>query len=303
MKLSLTDNDFLNAFDKIDSVDIDPHKKNKLNLFTLKINANDFDYKNLEKELLDPVVDFSLSRITKEKYKDKPGTLTRKATDKFIYYLKNKGELGELLLYCFLESHLQAPKILSKLELKTSTSDYVKGADGVHYLKLDNGNYQLIFGESKTQVVLTDGLTAAFKSISNFKTECNENGKGKSGINHEKSLISDHIGREVFSPKEKEFIESIIYPKKESNFQVDDAFGIFVGYEINISATDKGLPNQDFREKIKQQIKEEVMRKHKHIESKINECNLQGHNFYIYILPFTDLDKSREDITKGITGS
>lgn len=301
MELSITNNNFLDAFDETGSFDIGSYGKNKLNLFTLKINANEFDYKNLERKLLEPMADFSLSRVMKMEYKNKPVELSKKAREKFISYLKNKGELGELLLYCFLESHLEAPKILSKLELKTSTSHYVNGADGVHYLKLDNGNYQLIFGESKTEKKLTDGLTNAFKSISEFKTECNTSNRSKSGINYEKSLISDHIEQETFSNEEKEFIKSIIYPTRGNNFQVDDAFGIFIGYETNISDDDKKLPNQDFRVKIKRQIKDEVQNKLEHIQSKINKHNLQGHNFYIYILPFTELDKNRQDITEGIT--
>ncbi|CAC9623882.1 hypothetical protein [uncultured Gammaproteobacteria bacterium] len=295
MELSISDNDFLDAFDKINTFDVDTHGKNKLDLFVLKINANEFNYQNLQQKLLEPMANYSLSRITKEQYKNKPMELSKKAREKFIDHLKNKGELGELLLYCFLESHLKAPKILSKLELKTSRNMYVNGADGVHYLKLKNGDYQLIFGESKIEKQLTSGLTNAFKSINKFKREV-----GKSGINYEKSLISDHISKETFSDKEKKFIENIIYPKKENNFEVDDAFGIFIGYEISIS-DDKALLNQDFRNKIKQKVEQEVYSKLRHIESKINDYNLQGHNFYIYVLPFTELDKTRKSITKSIT--
>jgi hypothetical protein len=50
------------------------------------------------------MADFSLSRMIKEKYKDRPVELSKKAREKFIDYINNKGgELGELLLYCFLE--------------------------------------------------------------------------------------------------------------------------------------------------------------------------------------------------------
>ena len=36
------------------------------------------------------------------------------ARKKFKECLNNTGELGELLLYCFLEGHLNAPKIFNK---------------------------------------------------------------------------------------------------------------------------------------------------------------------------------------------
>jgi uncharacterized protein (DUF2225 family) len=52
---------FSESFDNIGSFDIG---KNKLNLFTLKINANEFDYNNLQKKLLEPMADFSLSNLS-----------------------------------------------------------------------------------------------------------------------------------------------------------------------------------------------------------------------------------------------
>lgn len=300
MELSIQDFDFLDAFDNLGSFTIDKHGKNKLELFVLKINANEFNMHGLRESLLNPMIDYSLSRSVKEKYKNKPRTLTDKAKEKFIDYVKNKGELGELLLYCFLETHLKAPKILSKLELKTSTSLYVNGADGVHFLKLANGNYQLIFGESKTIIDLTDALTDAFKSIDEFKREVNSKEDKKSGLPYEKSLISDHLIKETFTQEEKDFISRIVYPKKENDFEVDDAFGIFVGYEVIIDEKDKKLPNDDFRKKIQEQIKQEVEKKFTHITKKINEFKLYGHSFYLYILPLTELDKSREAIMQRL---
>jgi hypothetical protein len=47
MELSLNNKDFLNSFDKIVSVDLDEFSKYKLNLFILKVNANEFDYQYL----------------------------------------------------------------------------------------------------------------------------------------------------------------------------------------------------------------------------------------------------------------
>ena len=44
MELSLRGTDFLGSFDLIWSKDLDEYKKNKLNLFVLKINSNEFDY-------------------------------------------------------------------------------------------------------------------------------------------------------------------------------------------------------------------------------------------------------------------
>jgi len=300
MKLSIGDNDFLDSFEHLWEKDIDEKSGSKLNLFVLNINANSFDYACLIKNLRDPLIDFSVSRRVKETYKNKPATLTYEAQKKFKEYLNNTGELGELLLYCFLETHLNAPKILSKLELKTSTSMYVHGADGIHMLKLENGNYQLIFGEAKTVVDLTVALNHAFSSICYFKNEINEAGKVKSGINYEKSLLNNNIDKEIFSEDERDFLGKIIYPSRDRNFEVDDAFGIFIGYELKMSEKDRKLPNNEFRKKIKEKISNDVSNRISHINKKISELNLFGHSFYIYVLPFTDLDENRKSILKEI---
>lgn len=298
MDLSLENNDFLDGFDHLENYKI---SKNSVEIFSLKINANEFNYSTLQESLIDPLINYSLSRKVKAEYQGKPGALSRKARDKFLDYIQNKGELGELMLYCFLESHLKAPKILSKLELKTSTSHYVNGADGVHFAKLKDGNFQLIFGESKTEKDLTTALSHAFKSIYEFKNEINSAGVKKSGLPYEKGLISDHLEKETFNTEEKDFIKSIIYPKRDNSFEVDDAFGIFIAYEICIDQSDKSLSNSEFRTKIQSQIRGEISNRLQHIERKIDEYKLVGHDFYIYVVPFTDLTKTRREIQKEIT--
>jgi hypothetical protein len=301
MELCIKNDDFLDSFDQLLSIENCKCNDTQLHLFMLKINSNKFDKDYFVKKIKNPVIDYALSRTVKEKYKDRPADLVDEARTKFRNYLSNKGELGEFLLFCFLESHLKAPKILSKLELKTSTENYVNGSDGVHFRQLPNGDYQIIFGESKMIINLTKALTDAFESIYEFKNEINKQGKEKSGINYEKSLISDHLEKETFTEEEAEFLDSIIYPKRTNKFDVDHSFGIFIGYEVTINEDDKKLPNKDFRNKIKEQIKTEILSRKAHIIKKITEFDLIGHQFYIYIIPFTNLDETREEITKRIS--
>lgn len=293
MNLSIGTNHFLDSFRKIQEKDID--EKNKLNIFMININANEFDYKLLEENLRDPIISYAISRKVKEKYKDQAGTLVHKAKEKFIEYFQNDGELGELLLYCFLESHLKAAKILSKLELKTSNKKYVNGSDGVHYLKLPNGNYQLIFGESKMYTDLYEAIGEAFKSIKEFKDEVNSKGDEKSGITFEKGLISDNLNKE-FEEDDEKFLMDLIYPKSSNEFDVDDAFGIFIGYQIDVTAEERKLSHSDFRDLIKNKIINEIDKMEKSIKTRIRNKQLEGHNFYIYVVPFTEIENKRKEI-------
>jgi hypothetical protein len=276
------------------------NQQNNLELFTCPINANQFDYSRMVESLLESVADFSISRKTKEKYLGSPMTLSQKAREKFRNYKENKGELGEFLLFCFLEGHLNAPKILSKLELKTSTNMYVNGSDGIHFLKLPDGNYQLIFGESKLYDDLTTGLRDAFQSINDFLKEENQKGEEKSGISYEKSLISSSVFKETWTNEEEEFIERLIYPTNNTSYEVDDAFGIFVGFEINLDKSQRRLTNDKFRIMIDDYINEIVAKKITNIENYIEQHELFGYNFYVYIMPFFDIELSRTKILESL---
>jgi hypothetical protein len=300
MELSMASNDFLKVFKHLDTHEFSK-TGSKVNLFLCPINANKFDYNRIINELMEPVVDFSISRKVKKSYANKPMTLSKVAREKFVEYKKNTGELGEFLLYCFLEGHLNAPKIFSKLEMKTSTSMYVNGSDGVHFLKVSDDNYQLVFGESKTIKELGPAMYDAFKSIHQFINEINDKGDTKSGINFEKRLISDNLDHESWNEEEKEFLTKLIYPTTDEEFDVDDAFGIFIGFQINPTDELKKSSNSDYRKTIESDVRAQLSKELKHIESLIQKYELYGYSFYIYALPFTELDKAREEIMKGVT--
>ncbi len=302
LKTTIKGSDFLASFSQlIKGAYLDKSNKTKLDLFVLNLDSNEFDYETFKRRLIDPVIDFSLSRKIKQQYKTQPGTQSKTAREKFKHYMENTGELGEFLLFCFLETHLNAPKILTKMEIKTSTSHYTHGSDGVHFLELADGNFHLIFGESKTEKRLSKSIANAIQSIHDFKNSINAKGKKKSGMAYEKSLISSEILKETFSKKEKDFIEAMIYPKASNDFDVDTAFGIFLGYQMSINIADKKLSNEECRKKIYAKIEKQVTKSFKTIMKKIDEKGLAGHHFYIYILPFTDLVKTRKDITEHIS--
>ncbi|WP_339235123.1 DUF1837 domain-containing protein [Bacillus sp. FSL K6-1012] len=300
MELSLGSNDFLKVFKLLDTHDFS-NTGSKVNLFLCPINANKFDYNRIIDELIEPLADFAISRKVKKTYSNRPMTLSKVAREKFVEYKKNTGELGEFLLYCFLEGHLKAPKILSKLEMKTSTSMYVNGSDGVHFLKTPDNNYQLVFGESKTIKELNTAISEAFKSIYQFINEINDKGNKKSGINFEKRLISDNLDHESWTKEEQEFLTKLIYPTTDEEFYVDDAFGIFVGFQITLTDELKQMNSSNYRITIEEEVRSQVNKELKHIDTIIKKYELYGYSFYIYALPFTELDRNRKEIMKGIT--
>ncbi len=288
--------DFLNLFyHELDGEKLD--NGNNLNLFILKVKNNSFSYEELIGELGNKLHHFALSRqqVRLLKNEDKLKDLIDSAKAKLRKHSVNEGELGEILLYCLLESHLNAPKILTKLELKTAHNDYVKGADGVHLLKLNNKDYQLILGESKLEAKITDGIYSAFDSINTLLTE-----KGK--LKFEIELINSELVKEAYDQASYKILKKIIIPSaKDDLTNIDYSFGIFLGYDIEITETEKKLTNSDFRKQIRLKIKNEVLSAIKSINYQLKKAEFTGYQFYIYVIPFNDLAKMRKDIIKEIT--
>ncbi|PFR26497.1 hypothetical protein COK19_12790 [Bacillus cereus] len=288
-------NQFLDLFyHDIKDYSIDGCNTN-LNLHTLKISNNKFAYYDLVDALEDCIVTYCLSAKELEKLKENVGKKYTRAVRKLRNYKANDGELGEILLYCMLESHLKAPKIFTKMELKTSSEDYVKGADGVHLLKLDDCNYQIIFGESKLNQKFQRGLYEAFKSIKEYITRANNN------INDELVLINSYLEKEAVSEEMYSLLKSILVPSaRESEINTDNAFGIFVGFELDLDEADWKLSNRAFREKVRNLIKESVEKEFKYIKKKVEEHQLYGYDFYIYVIPFFELDETRKRVIKNL---
>ncbi|GAA5349428.1 HamA C-terminal domain-containing protein [Streptococcus uberis] len=283
-------------FQFIDSIELFAGQGNSttMQLFMPQINSREFDVLSIQETLMEVLIDFSLTRITIEKYEKNRqwARLSKEARQKFRDYSTNKGELGELFLYTFLEGSLGAPQILSKMSLKTTSGDYTKKSDGIHYLKVPNTDrYHLIFGEAKMYQDIISGFRDAFESISTHK----------SGKEFEKSLISSQIESEFSDSEDRELINAILYPHEaDSVIKVSDAFGIFIGFEID-DADGKTKTEDEYDEWVKMIIADTVKSKISTIEKQITSKGLVANNFYVYLMPFVDLDNTRLAITKGIT--
>lgn len=287
---------FLNLFTKaMENVALE--RDNKLNVFVLKVANNKFDYDGLTDELQNTLITYALSRNTVDSLvqQKKYGSLASYAREKIRNANENKGELGELLLYCLLESHLRAPKLLTKLELKTAANDYVKGADGVHLLQLDSKSFQIILGESKLYGDLRQGIREAFKSISTMVTE------GLNKIIFEKHLIDSNLLKENVSEDELQLLKKILIPSQnDEDLEVDHSFGVFLGFDLPITDKERQVCNSQFRTNIIAKVKAAVTEQIETINRHLKMSDFVGYQFYFYIMPFDELDKIRTKIIKNL---
>ena len=271
---------------------------NCLRLFCLDVSNNKFSYSGLHQFLQRNIGRYVFSRATIEQFIEdgdsdaiglKAVELLRRASNP-----KDTGaggELGEILLYLFLEQKLNAPKLLSKVELKTTKNQYVFGSDGVHLLTLGDKAFQLVLGESKIVGKLESAVDDAFASIKKVSNDAS----------NEIRLIEKNILSESFDDETTELIKSIIVPtKRDQSIVVDNAFGIFLGYSIGIDATQ--YSNAEFRDAINDKLKNDINNIATYIERKVNESGLVGYSFYFYILPFNNALQDRAAIIQKLKG-
>lgn len=110
---------FLGLFSTPERYDI--HAKTVMHLHVLRVDGGNFAIEALIRELVNNSVFYVLSRRKLEKLQNDMslmGEYMREVQSKFKSPDLNSGEGGELLLFSFLESHLNAPKSFQKWNLR-----------------------------------------------------------------------------------------------------------------------------------------------------------------------------------------
>lgn len=266
-------------------------KKTNLHLHVLRVQNGDFDLPGLYRVLKNNSVAYVLSRLNYQKALGDLGKMMEVATkvqSQFRMPDGNAGEGGEVILYSMLEGHLGAPKVLSKMELKTSSGHYVHGSDGVHLLRIDENTYQLIFGESKMYgdagtvgASAKRGIQAAFKSVGQVHDE---------GFDFDTWLVQSELLKENVDEANLAMLSAILLPSASGGadaIKKHNAFGLFVGYEIDVTdlkAEDMEL--DEIEAELKKRATEAITAQHDLIKKEITDRGLGIYPIHIYALPF-----------------
>lgn len=76
-----------------------------------------------------------------------------------------KGDYGELLLFLILEAFENAPKFVTKVKLRSSKNDQIKGFDCAHFTVKENDEVTLWLGEAKFHTSIYNAVAGAMESI------------------------------------------------------------------------------------------------------------------------------------------
>jgi len=265
--------------------------KTNLHLHVLRVHNGNFDLAGLYRELKNNSVAYVLSRLNYKKALENPARLMEvaaKVQAQFRAPDEKAGEGGEVILYSLLEGHLGAPKILSKMELKTNSDHYVHGSDGVHLLRTADNSYQLIFGESKMYgdsggvgTSAKRGLKAAFESVGKVHED---------GFDFDTWLVQSELLKEELDEAKLAALAAILLPSAgggDDALKKHNAFGIFVGYEIDVSdMKSEDMELDEIEVELQKRATEAITTQHALIKQEITDRGLGVYPIHLYAIPF-----------------
>ncbi|PPG90693.1 hypothetical protein C5C00_01580 [Rathayibacter rathayi] len=275
--------EFLDIF--YDEVEVKIGAKASIGLYVLRIDAGELSVNQMYEKLHNASFGYVFSRQTQEQVTpDNFMEISAKVHSRFRFPEKNSGEGGEMLLYAFLEGHLGAPKLLTKMELKTAGNDYVKGSDGIHLLDLGDSKYHLIFGESKMygdtagKSGLHSAIYAAFESMAKVRDGFYE---------FDTWLVDSGLLKEAADEQTLAALKELLIPSAKGSVKKDNAFGVFFGYEVDATEWDRlEMDALAIERKIQDSAHEVVASQVEYVRTRMREKGLEGAHFYVYAVPF-----------------
>lgn len=270
----------------------------QLRLFHLKIRNNKINAEEMKALLYRNIGEYVFSRAKIERFKvagdafavgaqalrvlNKNGDADIKGTG---------GELGEMLLYSFLEEKLNAPKLMSRVELSKDISRYESVCDGIHLLTSGTSGlpyHQVVFGVSNIVGDLTYAIDGSFNSI--IGIESNED--------KELHMVDNVIFDRLLNEDEVELAKEIFLPNQNKSTAYNTSYGIFLGYTLGLDPS--GYSVSEFEAVVEEKMQADIRRNINYILKKIKDNGLEQHSFYFYILPFNDAETEKKSIMEAI---
>lgn len=269
----------------------------QLRLFQLSVVDNAFSFDALKKFLLKNIGQYIYSRERIQKYIDDEEIMLIGLKAVELLKDRSKGdyswlgdELGDLMLYIFLEGVLNAPKVFSKFDTPTDEL-LTTGTSCIHLLQPDSSitSLQMVFGKSCIFCDPKDAIDNAFVTLEAIKND----------TLREMRLVESTAFNKEFKPEVAKQLKDIIIPSKGQTIAHDTAFGVFLGYSLGI---EKNRPSAEFRSLVSEKMRKDIQAHVSYIIGKIKAAGMEHHSFYFYFLPFNEADEEKQEIMKSLLG-
>ena len=270
----------------------------QVRIYHLNVGDYAFDFTGLSKFIKDNLGRYVFSRAKRNEYTinddvesvalDAAASLKKRGAD------PTDAHFAEVMLYSFLECALGAPKIMSKIELQNLGGEYRSKSSGIHLLSMQGNTapiHQLVFGSTDVLADLNGAVDSAFVQIVNIKNSAAD----------EHTLVDSNIMNGSFSPEVTAFLKETIIPQKSKPKRPDTAFGVFLGYNVNVPDADS-IPSDEYIPAMIKKMQADITACVPYIQSKLDSLGLTRHSFYIYVLPLVDVSRDRANIMNKALG-
>lgn len=237
----------------------------------------------LVKIIKESVIHFALTSEEIKKYKESNdfGEMDRKAWDRISKAKKNqKGDYGELLLFLILSVFFPSKKFVTKVRLRSSMMDQIKGFDCAHFT-IEEDKAILWLGEAKFHNNFSNAINGAVESINEH---CNVD-----YLNDEISILGSNIElNEEFEEYDK--LDEVL----NGGISLDNVkirIPVLLTYDSSTISKYSKLDDDNF---IKD-LEEELIRKYKTIEKKDIEIKNNIEIIFI-VFPFESVGKIKDDL-------
>ncbi len=187
---------------------------NDTNCFHLNYESGRYREDELVKLIRDAIPSFALTHDEYEQYMKEMAISEANSTaiNRISNAHKNaKGDYGELLLFLILEAFENAPKFVTKVKLRSSKGEQIKGYDCAHFTVGDNDEVILWLGEAKFHQTISSGVADAIKSISAHTQD--------TYIRNELDLLYDNVER---NSKINQHYYDVLMPYLRKTRSLDD---------------------------------------------------------------------------------
>lgn len=266
-----------------------------IHIYTVEISNDRFKFTIMKELIFNNISNYVMSR-EKMKRADQTGSQYRLGQDALKKYQKSCGQseetiLGETLLYVFLEQVLDAPKIMSKIELDSHNGN--ARSEGVYlYRSSHNGIEftQMVFGVSQIVNSLSNAIESAFEKIISIRMNDED----------EFYLVDSMLTANIVDYETQAYLKELIFPKKVQTTSITEAsFGCFLGYSLPLKKYKRGI--ESFSDFAVKQMRDDIDGIKGFIEDLIVNNHLEGYNFYFYVLPFNNADEEKISIANDIS--
>lgn len=276
----------------------------KLHLLYLDIRDNRFDLEKMKTQLYFNIGSYAFSRAVVDKWtKMGHGDVI---IDQAKRILQKRGadvrgtgsELGEMLNYVFMEDKLDAPKLMSRVELSTDGASYNSETDNIHLLPAAVSGlpyHQVVFGSSSIVGDLKYAINNAFDRI--LRIEHHQNDE----LGMVSNLVLDTPTSRFSDQNDIDFLTDMIVPREGKKVRRNTSYAVFLGYTIGLDP--ENYSPVDFPDILEDKILDDLRRHLQQIIDLINKNHLGMKSFYFFIVPFNDAEVDKrtvmEDILKG----